>query len=407
MPPPGVIVSTLFPTIYHWPEKTWWEKFLGVVAAPSVLLLTITLPVVENDNDSEAVPTPQKDNSLESARSKSVSGAPGQSAAGLKGVSRDEATEDHHPGTHRHSLAPNGATGLGTTATVATHAEQQERHNYGANALEPPSIILDQPDVLASPMPYAGDEQPTPELWNRWLTIVQLFLAPLLVVFSIYSQAAVGLSPKWLIKPILICLLISVVLLIPILLTTTPTHRPVAYRTILSLCGFVVSIAWISTIAAQVVGALKALAVILNMSHAIMGLTIFAVGNSLGDLVADVTVAKLGYPVMALSACFGGPMLNILLGIGLSGSYILIRGAEHRHARHPDKGLKYKTYHIEVSNTLLVSGATLLVTLLGLLIAVPLNKWVLSRKIGWALIALWTLSTIGNVVLEVTGWAES
>ncbi|KAK3062147.1 hypothetical protein LTR53_019496, partial [Teratosphaeriaceae sp. CCFEE 6253] len=83
------------------------------------------------------------------------------------------------------------------------------------------------------------------------------------------------------------------------------------------------------------------------MSHAIMGLTIFAVGNSLGDLVADVTVARLGYPVMALSACFGGPMLNILLGIGLSGSWILITGADKRHAKHPDTPLKYKSYHID------------------------------------------------------------
>jgi sodium/potassium/calcium exchanger 6 len=107
---------------------------------------------------------------------------------------------------------------------------------------------------------------------------------------------------------------------------------------------------------------------------------------------------------MALSACFGGPMLNILLGIGLSGSYILIRGANNRMHEHPDKEFKFKSYHIEVENTLIVSGATLLVTLVGLLIFVPMNKWVLSKRIGWTLIALWTLSTIGNVVLEVTGW---
>lgn len=241
------------------------------------------------------------------------------------------------------------------------------------------------------------------ELWNRWLTIIQLFLAPIFIVLAIYIQAPNGLPLAWLIRSILICLLVSLVLLIPLLLTTTPSHRPSVYRIILSLAGFVVSIAWISAVASQVVGALKALAVILNMSHAIMGLTIFAVGNSLGDLVADVTVAKLGYPVMALSACFGGPMLNILLGVGISGSYILILGAEKRHDKHPEKGIRFKSYHIEVSKTLIVSGITLLITLLGLLVAVPLNKWVLTRKIGWALIALWTVSTIFNVVIEVTG----
>jgi sodium/potassium/calcium exchanger 6 len=34
---------------------------------------------------------------------------------------------------------------------------------------------------------------------------------------------------------------------------------------------------------------------------------------------------------------------------------------------------------------------------------VPLNKWVMSRKIGYALITLWSISTILNVVVEVTG----
>lgn len=33
-------------------------------------------------------------------------------------------------------------------------------------------------------------------------------------------------------------------------------------------------------------------------------------GNSLGDFVANVTMAKMGYPLMAMSACFGGPMLS-------------------------------------------------------------------------------------------------
>ena len=52
---------------------------------------------------------------------------------------------------------------------------------------------------------------------------------------------------------------------------------------------------------------------------------------------------------------------------------------------------------------MLISSVTLLVMLLLLLILVPLNKWILSRKIGWCLIALWTVSTILNVVVEVTG----
>jgi sodium/potassium/calcium exchanger 6 len=361
---------------------------LGIVAAPSVFLLTITLPVVESGKDEEE--EQRKNISLDSARSKSRSAT---------------FPEDANPGS-----LPHGSLGGGNTATVAVSTEQHHQHSHHSsgsgsghaiNTQMPGQTNITTTEFTAEPEEQRPED---PELWNRWLLICQLFLAPLFIVFAIYSQSPTDIEPRWLLKPCLICLLVSLVLLIPLLLITTPTHKPASFRYVLSLVGFVVSISWISTIAGQVVGALKALAVILNMSHAIMGLTIFAVGNSLGDLVADVTVARLGYPVMALSACFGGPMLNILLGIGLSGSYILIRGANKRMHKHPDKDFKFKSYHIDVENTLIVSGATLLVTLVGLLIFVPMNKWVLSKRIGWTLIALWTLSTIGNVVLEVTGW---
>ncbi|KAH9831881.1 sodium-calcium exchanger [Teratosphaeria destructans] len=421
LPPLSNIIATLFPTLYHWDEKSWWEKCLGMVAVPSVFLLTITLPVVESDKHEDDEPHSPKDASFDTQRSRSIGVAPGQSIDSLKGVNRQDMHEDIHalPGVNRHSHAnshfqprPGLGYGQGVADVAAEQQENYEHPHHPHHHRHPhPAIAISQSDMLVSPAPLASPlpiEAPhlgeAPELWNRWLTIIQLFLAPPLCILSIYIQAPVDLSPTWLLRPILISLLISTLLLIPFLLTTTPTHRPHAYRVLLSCAGFVVSIAWISAIASQVVGALKALAVILNMSHAIMGLTIFAVGNSLGDLVADVTVARLGYPVMALSACFGGPMLNILLGIGLSGSWVLIRGAERRQKKHPGKGLRFKVYHIDMSNTLIVSGITLLVTLVGLLILVPLNRWTMSRRIGWALVALWVVSTVLNVVFEVAGW---
>lgn len=101
-------------------------------------------------------------------------------------------------------------------------------------------------------------------------------------------------------------------------------------------------------------------------------------------------------------------MLNILLGIGISGLYMTIKDANHKHTKHPNKPMKYKPYQIDVSGTLMISGIVLLVTLVGLLVVVPLNKWMMTRKIGFGLITLWTVGTVINLVIEVTGiWPDT
>ena len=253
----------------------------------------------------------------------------------------------------------------------------------------------------------ATTSSPASREWNRWLVLVQCFTAPIFIALMIWANTAPDSGPNTadLLYPILYALSTSAILLIIVLLTSTPTQPP-RYHFLLCFVGFTVSVTWISTIANEVVGVLKTIGVIFGISDAILGLTIFAVGSSLGDLVADITVARLGYPVMALSACFGGPLLNILLGIGLSGCYIILEGASNRQHRHPDKPVRFKPYHVEVSPTLVVSGVALLVTLVGLLVVVPLNGWKMDRKVGIGLMALWVVTTIGNVVVEVTGWGD-
>jgi sodium/potassium/calcium exchanger 6 len=311
LPPPQVLYDTLFPTLRNFGDKTWIEKFLALVAVPSVFLLTITLPVVEG---------PDKPSDL----------------------------------TTLNSLPPESPSSIMTATTAAT------------------------------PMMPVSTPQPAAKGWNRWLLAVQCITAPIFIVLVLFLDSSTPLT-----KPILYALMVGLTSLAILLTLTSPT-KPPRLHYLCCFLGFVVAISWISTIAEEVVGILKAFGVIFGISDAILGLTIFAVGNSLGDLVADITVARLGFPVMALSACFGGPMLNILLGIGISGLYMTIT------KRDP-------VYRIEVSSTLVISAATLLLTLLVLLVWVPLNKWMMTRRIGWTLIALWTVSTVLNVVVEITG----
>ncbi|KAF1949400.1 sodium/calcium exchanger protein-like protein [Byssothecium circinans] len=385
LPPPDVLLPTLFPTMSNWKEKNIWEKMLGVVAAPSVFLLTVTLPVVE---------TQREDGDDDEPMSPSIS-LPGPLTP-VNGY------------TAPHQRTSSSSSVVSKTWTTPSISNQgRAPNNPATSSSQPPRLrITEETRLLQSPEQLPAASLPSEsKSWNRWLVIIQLFTAPFFIVLIVWANTEAE-QPRALLRPTLYSLLFSLCMLAVLLLTTTP-HRPPGWRTMLCFLGFAVSIAWISSIANEVVGVLKTLGVIMNMSDAILGLTIFAVGNSLGDFVADITVARLGFPVMALSACFGGPMLNILLGIGISGCYMTIKGGQHRHDKHPDRPIRFKPYPIEVSTTLVISGATLLVTLVGLLLAVPMRRWRMDKTIGWGLVALWCVSTLANVIVEVMGLSSN
>ena len=404
--PPQVLISTLFPTLYSWRDKNWWEKLLGIISAPSVFILAITLPVVESQQDDDFRTAMDPDPGLlspEDARSGSqaVAALPPDSPATL---SNKDPTKDQ---SQRLTPNPRGSLSNGSPSIqVNGDWSTASLPNGQAKAQPLPSRQASTHLAGQDRSERTTPDTSSPKEWNRWLVATQIFTAPMFIVLIVWANTDPELKARNLLLSSLYALVASLVTFALLVLVTSPSNPP-KHRYLLCFFGFVVSIAWISTIANEVVGVLKAFGVILGISDAILGLTIFAVGNSLGDLVADITVARLGFPVMALSACFGGPMLNILLGIGLSGLYMTIRDGHHKHDKHPDRPMHYKPYQLEISPTLVISGVTLVVTLLGLLLVVPLNKWTMDRKVGWALIALWTASTIGNVLVEVMGWGWS
>ncbi|KAK7752452.1 hypothetical protein SLS62_005605 [Diatrype stigma] len=398
-PSPYVVLGTLFPTLQSWRSKTLWDKFLSLISVPSIFLLAITLPVVESETNDD-----------DSSDSISELPPPGH----LGNVTAPVSTEPNgtiEPETEwqRYRRRTRSTRSGSSPLLIAIDAPEDGRETRPSPGGPPiPSVDI-QPPKPTSDMPQA-ESATTDEGqgWNRWLAFIQIFTGPLFTVFIIWANMAEDLERPvaTLAKLLLGSVVGSLVLLGILLLTTSPDRRP-KYHVMFCFLGFCISIAWISSVAGEVVGVLKAFGVILNISEAILGLTVFAVGNSIGDLVANITVSRLGYPVMALSACFGGPLLNILLGIGLGGAWQTISAANKRKAKHPDRPFEYRPYHIQVSGTLMVSTMALLVTLLALLIMVPMNKWFMNRRIGFFLIALWMVSTVANLAIEITGvWVD-
>ncbi|KAK0618161.1 Sodium/calcium exchanger protein-domain-containing protein [Bombardia bombarda] len=409
LPPPHVLFSTIFPTLQGWRNKSIWDKILSLVSVPSIFILVTTLPVVEGE-PLEEDSTPELDAALEVVNQPQNPTLP-VTAEEDPFIPPESAWQEYRRRTKSvvslrspMSLTPSliDFTGAATSASGGNAAQLNRQPSFEISS--PPSRKPTAGEELEQAAISAGESTG----WNRWLVALQLITGPQFVVAVIWANMYedVEQAGKVLLRLVLYALLFSLCLLVVLLLTTTPEKKP-KYHFLLCFLGFVISVAWISTIAGEVVGVLKAIGVILGISEAILGLTIFAVGNSLGDLVADVTVARLGYPVMALAACFGGPMLNILLGVGIGGAWMTISSAGEKHKQHPNKPLRYKPYRIQVGGTLMVSAFTVLLTLIALLIVVPSNKWVMSRKIGWGLIGIWTVSTIVNLVVEISGaWAD-
>lgn len=152
--------------------------------------------------------------------------------------------------------------------------------------------------------------------WKRPLNCLHLVTAPLVCVLTFQSgkygdHMIQGQFPVWLLTLLLGLFLSAIVF------CSTTNDRPPKYHPLFALLGFVVSAGLISAAASEVVSLLHMLGVVLSLSNTVLGLTLLAWGNSIGDCFSDITIARQGYPRMAISACFGGIIFNMVFGVGL------------------------------------------------------------------------------------------
>ena len=73
-------------------------------------------------------------------------------------------------------------------------------------------------------------------------------------------------------------------LLLALVVALTSRSTPPPYHTAFAFAGFVIAIVWIYAIANELVTLLKAFGVMFGLTDAILGLTVLAWGNSIGDL---------------------------------------------------------------------------------------------------------------------------
>jgi len=108
----------------------------------------------------------------------------------------------------------------------------------------------------------------------------------------------------------------------------------------------------------------------------ILAITGLAVGTSVPDMISSVIVAKQGRGGMALSNAVGSNIFDILIGLGLPWSIIIIV----RNATVP-----------VVTGELFVSVIWLFASVIIILALLVINNWSIGRKAGIFLISLYLI----------------
>jgi sodium/potassium/calcium exchanger 6 len=86
-----------------------------------------------------------------------------------------------------------------------------------------------------------------------------------------------------------------------------------------ALAGFAVAAMWIDVFATEVVGLLHFLGLLAGVAPAVLGVSVLAWGNSMTDYMANTSMAARspGGTSMAMTACYAGPLFNMLVGLGV------------------------------------------------------------------------------------------
>ncbi|NP_001171065.1 mitochondrial sodium/calcium exchanger protein isoform 2 precursor [Mus musculus] len=209
--------------------------------------------------------------------------------------------------------------------------------------------------------------------WKRPLNCLQLVISPLVLVLTLQSGVygiyeIGGLLPVWAVVVIVGTALASVTFF------ATSNREPPRLHWLFAFLGFLTSALWINAAATEVVNILRSLGVIFRLSNTVLGLTLLAWGNSIGDAFSDFTLARQGYPRMAFSACFGGIIFNILVGVGLGCLLQIIRNHVVEVKLEPDGLLVW------------VLASALGLSLIFSLVSVPLQCFQLSKAYGLCLL---------------------
>ncbi|XP_058105846.1 cation/calcium exchanger 1-like [Magnolia sinica] len=232
------------------------------------------------------------------------------------------------------------------------------------------------------------------EEWSKPFAVISVTLAPVLMAALWNSQNGdMGLKSDLVIYQI--SGLMGLILGVLAFFTTDWCGPPKRFLLIWVAGGFFMSVIWSYIIADELVALMVSIGNIAGISPSILGLTVLAWGNSLGDLIANVALSVKSGPdgvQIAIAGCYAGPIFNTLVGLGLPLVFSSWRV-------HPS------TYVVPKDSSLYQTLGFLVGGLMWALVILTRKGMKLDRVLGGGLLAIY-LCFLSLRLAHALGWVQ-
>ena len=174
---------------------------------------------------------------------------------------------------------------------------------------------------------------------------------------------------------------VLILMTVPSLVIYCSSHssRAPRYARFFVYQAFIMSIVWIWFVANILVDVLQLIGLISGIETAYLAITILSLGNSVGDMMSDLAISKMGLGELAITGCVAGPLFNLLLGLGISLLKITAAYGSISFSIH------------DRNNQLPLVALLILIIVVALQTAlVACNSFLIPRSLGW--LPLWVFS---------------
>ncbi|CAE7938386.1 Slc8b1 [Symbiodinium sp. KB8] len=212
----------------------------------------------------------------------------------------------------------------GSFLPLASESENEDPEGFDAKLALPGLVYTRQSTVslvlctLELPFTLARSLCIPSATWSRKERLLAAACPACGVLFMFLSYGgweafqASGQFPTW-----ALALVAGLLASLAVLCASNPSHAP-AWHLILLLWAVAAAVSWFNLLANECVAVLEAFGLNLGISSSVLGITVLAWGNCVGDLVADLSLAKQGRSKMAIAGVYGSPILSDLLGLGVA-----------------------------------------------------------------------------------------